>query len=106
LVGGTRFYERKEVKDILAYLRVIDNEKDNVSFRRIEKLGKTRLKKFMDWVVDLEKEKFNQALVAGGGTLNASFMAENLIDEIYIDVEPKFLAKEYDFSKKEVLRAI
>ncbi|KKQ35571.1 MAG: ATP-dependent DNA helicase PcrA [Microgenomates group bacterium GW2011_GWA2_37_6] len=53
LVGGTRFYERKEVKDILAYLRTIDNEKDNVSFRRIEKLGKIRLKKFMDVVENL-----------------------------------------------------
>lgn len=56
LVGGTRFYERKEVKDILAYLRVIDNEKDNVSFRRIEKLGKNRLKKFMDFVEKIDKE--------------------------------------------------
>jgi DNA helicase II / ATP-dependent DNA helicase PcrA len=57
LVGGTRFYERKEIKDILAYLRVIDNEKDNVSFRRIEKLGKTRLKKFMELMENLEKDK-------------------------------------------------
>lgn len=56
LVGGTRFYERKEIKDILAYLRVIDNEKDNVSFRRIEKLGKTRLKKFMEFIENLDKE--------------------------------------------------
>lgn len=55
LVGGTRFYERKEIKDILAYLRVIDNEKDNVSFRRIEKLGKTRLKKFMEFTENLDK---------------------------------------------------
>lgn len=59
LVGGTRFYDRKEIKDILAYLRVIDNEKDNVSFRRIEKLGKTRLKKFMDLMETLEKDKFS-----------------------------------------------
>jgi DNA helicase II / ATP-dependent DNA helicase PcrA len=59
LVGGTRFYERKEVKDILAFLRVIDNQKDNVSFRRIEKIGKTRLKKFMEFTEKLDKEKFN-----------------------------------------------
>jgi DNA helicase-2/ATP-dependent DNA helicase PcrA len=56
LVGGTRFYERKEVKDVLAYLRVIDNEKDNISFERISKLGKTRLKKFMEFVENLNKE--------------------------------------------------
>lgn len=57
LVGGTRFYDRKEVKDVLAYLRVIDNQKDNVSFMRIEKLGKGRLKKFMDFTQNLEKDK-------------------------------------------------
>ncbi|HDS74865.1 MAG TPA: ATP-dependent DNA helicase PcrA, partial [Firmicutes bacterium] len=35
VVGGLRFYERKEVKDILAYLRVIDNPRDMESLRRI-----------------------------------------------------------------------
>lgn len=56
LVGGTRFYERKEIKDILAFLRLIDNDKDNVSFRRIEKIGKTRLKKFMEFTENLNIE--------------------------------------------------
>ena len=35
VVGGLRFYERKEVKDILAYLRLIHDQKDRVSFLRI-----------------------------------------------------------------------
>jgi DNA helicase-2/ATP-dependent DNA helicase PcrA len=35
LVGGTRFYHRQEVKDIIAYLRVIHNPQDNVSLTRI-----------------------------------------------------------------------
>jgi DNA helicase-2/ATP-dependent DNA helicase PcrA len=35
VVGGVRFYERKEVKDFLAYLRVIVNHEDEVSLRRI-----------------------------------------------------------------------
>jgi DNA helicase-2/ATP-dependent DNA helicase PcrA len=35
LVAGTRFYERKEVKDILAYLRLIQNPNDNISLIRI-----------------------------------------------------------------------
>ena len=46
LVGGTRFYERKEIKDVLAYLRILSNPKDSVSTKRIEKLGKIRLEKF------------------------------------------------------------
>jgi DNA helicase-2/ATP-dependent DNA helicase PcrA len=35
IVGGVRFYERKEVKDALAYLRVVANRADEVSMRRI-----------------------------------------------------------------------
>jgi DNA helicase-2/ATP-dependent DNA helicase PcrA len=35
VVGGTRFYERKEIKDALAYLRVISNPTDTVNLRRI-----------------------------------------------------------------------
>ncbi len=47
LVGGVRFYERKEVKDCLAYLRLLVNPKDAVAYKRIEKLGKKRLEKFL-----------------------------------------------------------
>ena len=35
LVGGTRFYQRREVKDALAYLRILRNDSDQVSFERI-----------------------------------------------------------------------
>ncbi|UQE75818.1 UvrD-helicase domain-containing protein [Gordonia sp. PP30] len=35
VVGGTRFYERKEVRDVVAYLRVVANPDDSVSLRRI-----------------------------------------------------------------------
>lgn len=49
LVGGTRFYERKEIKDILAYLKILLNPKDTVSLKRVEKLGKGRLQKFIEF---------------------------------------------------------
>jgi DNA helicase-2/ATP-dependent DNA helicase PcrA len=35
LVAGTRFYERREVKDVIAYLRLIQNPNDSVSLRRV-----------------------------------------------------------------------
>lgn len=35
VVGGTRFYERKEIRDVIAYLRLLDNPEDAVSLRRI-----------------------------------------------------------------------
>lgn len=47
LVGGIRFYERKEVKDVISYLRLMINLKDSISYKRIEKIGKKRLEKFI-----------------------------------------------------------
>ena len=35
MVGGTRFYERREIRDMVAYLRILDNPDDTVSLRRI-----------------------------------------------------------------------
>jgi len=57
LVGGTRFYQRKEIKDVLAYLRLIANPKDAVSRKRLEKIGKTRLSKFLDWLKEKQAQK-------------------------------------------------
>lgn len=35
IVGGLRFYQRKEIKDMMAYLKLIENPKDDVSFKRV-----------------------------------------------------------------------
>ncbi|HEY3942998.1 MAG TPA: UvrD-helicase domain-containing protein [Acidimicrobiales bacterium] len=40
VIGGTRFYDRKEIKDLLAYLRVVANPADEVSVRRIVNVPK------------------------------------------------------------------
>jgi DNA helicase-2/ATP-dependent DNA helicase PcrA len=49
LVGGFKFYERKEIKDVLAYLRVYVNPVDTVSQERVLKLGKRRFVEFETW---------------------------------------------------------
>lgn len=56
LIGGTRFYERKEVKDVLAYLRVLVNSNDTVSQERIKKLGKRRYDKYREAFPQLHSE--------------------------------------------------
>ena len=48
LVGGVSFYERKEIKDVLAYLRLLQNPQDSVSLKRAEKIGKGRLTKLLE----------------------------------------------------------
>ena len=42
LVGGVRFYERREIKDVLSYLRLLVNPRDRVSRNRAVSLGKKR----------------------------------------------------------------
>lgn len=54
LVGGVGFYKRREVRDMLAYLRVIQNPDDRVSFERIinvpkRGIGKKTVQSFQDW---------------------------------------------------------
>lgn len=54
IVGGVRFYDRKEIKDLLAYLRLLYQPADRASFLRIANvpvrgLGAVSLQRFMDW---------------------------------------------------------
>ncbi len=58
VVGGQKFYERKEIKDIIAYLRLINNSSDDVSFKRVinepkRGIGKTSI----DAVEDMARMK-------------------------------------------------
>lgn len=58
LVGGTRFYERREIKDVLSYLRLLYNPKDMVSYKRIKKIGKGRFDKFLDFQKNIDLVKY------------------------------------------------
>lgn len=54
IVGSTRFYDRKEIKDVISYLKFIYQNSDEVSFRRIinvpaRSLGDSSLEKFMNF---------------------------------------------------------
>lgn len=58
LVGGTRFYERKEIKDVLSYIAYLANKKNKVALKRIEKIGKRRMDKFLEYL-DEQKDKLD-----------------------------------------------
>jgi len=53
LVGGVRFYDRKEIKDVISYIRHLINPKDSVSKKRIEKIGIRRFEKLEEFRKDL-----------------------------------------------------
>ena len=66
IVGGMRFYDRKEIKDILAYIRVIYQPEDRTSFLRIVNaptrgIGAKSLEKFFQWQVS-QRFTLEQAL--------------------------------------------
>ncbi len=66
VVGGTRFYERREVKDALAYLRVVSNPADTVNLRRILNVPKRgigdRAEACVAALADRERITFVEAL--------------------------------------------
>ncbi len=56
IVGGTKFYDRKEIKDLLAYLRLIANPDDDISLRRVinvpkRGIGATSMDKVADYAI-------------------------------------------------------
>ncbi len=69
VVGGLRFYDRKEIKDIVAYLRLIHNPNDSLSFQRIinepkRGIGKTTLDKISEISQDFDVSSFEVARFA------------------------------------------
>jgi len=66
VVGGTKFYDRREVKDVLAYLRVLVNPDDEVSWRRIVNVpkrgvGETSVARLAGWA-GVEGLSFGEAV--------------------------------------------
>jgi len=64
MIGGTKFYERKEIKDILAYLRLVANPDDDLSLRRIinvpkRGVGQATLDKLAEYAVEQEISIFS-----------------------------------------------
>lgn len=96
LIGGTRFYERKEIKDTLAYLRLLTNPEERVAKERLQKLGKTRWKNFQEAHQQLTESK-------------DKFTTEELMEKIfqatkYLELyNPK---DEEDYSRLENIREL
>lgn len=67
IIGGIKFYQRKEVKDIIAYLRIIQNPNDIVSLERVVNepprgIGKVTLKKWLDFAKNQQTDPISSGL--------------------------------------------
>lgn len=115
IVGGQRFYDRKEIKDILAYLRVIYQPEDRVSFERIVNvpargIGAKSLQNFFAWQAEhgyvLREAMQNMSeCTAVTGKAKASFVEladllsslRNIMDETPLPVLFDSLVRRIDY---------
>ena len=97
LVGATRFFERREVKDVLSYLRLINNPHDSVSLARIintpvRGIGQRTMAKLSAWARSREIPLYSalRLIVNGEETLHSPRSIQilntftNLIDELIL----------------------
>lgn len=71
LVGGVRFYDRKEIKDVLSYVRIVSNPTDSISHKRAVKIGKKRYDSLLGAVEKLR-----------GKMKDGNYTTLTLIDEV------------------------
>ena len=94
LVRGTRFYERKEVKDALAYLRLIHNPHDTLSLRRVinvpgRGIGAKTIERLLDWAVE-----------SGFSPWQALVQLHNLEEDLDLSQVPQKVSKAHPFARK------
>jgi len=86
LVGGTRFYQRKEIKDALASLRIVHNPSDNVSLMRVinvppRGIGDKTVSALATWSAELGVS------MAGGLALMAGDLGSPVLQGVYLSTD-------------------
>jgi DNA helicase-2/ATP-dependent DNA helicase PcrA len=110
VVGGVRFYERREVRDALAYLRVLVNPADAVSLRRIVNVPKRgigeRAEACVDAYAERERISFWEALQHAEDVPALATRSLNAIQEFVTLVEELMAVAAADSSPGDVLEAV
>ncbi|MGN1032210.1 MAG: DUF3553 domain-containing protein, partial [Intestinibacter sp.] len=93
IYGGTKFYERKEIKDMVAYLRVIQNPQDDISLKRIinvprRGIGLRTIEKIEDRA-SLKEESLYSVLIDIDGNSDISRKAKASIND-FVDMMSTF----------------
>ena len=105
IVGGLKFYERKEIKDTIAYLRLIQNGNDNLSLKRIinepkRGIGKTSLEKVEQLAEATETSMYDVIKRADEYGLNRVF----LNSREFVNVIEELKAKKDELSVSEMIK--
>jgi DNA helicase-2/ATP-dependent DNA helicase PcrA len=93
LVGGTRFYERREIKDLIAYLRLVVNPFDSLSLARVlnvppRRIGDRTRDELERWAQSMEVPVYTALQLLGGVQADSEAQRGKLAEE---DQEPLIL---------------
>ncbi|MBU5592064.1 DNA helicase PcrA [Clostridium sp. MSJ-4] len=95
IIGGLKFYDRKEIKDIMAYLKFINNPDDEISLRRIvnvpkRNIGDTTCSKLQEFAISIEDSLYNVMMDAESipgltqRNINAILKFTELVDDLMV----------------------
>ena len=108
LVGGTNFYSRREIKDLLAYLKTIDNGRDDIAVKRIinvpkRGIGNTTIEYVQNYA-DERQISFYDALCEADQIMAVSRSAGKLKD--FVTMIRAFRTKMKEYSLEELLKDV
>ncbi len=109
IVGGVKFYERKEIKDVLAYLRLICNPKDKISFKRVVNfplrgIGETSVVKLEEFARENALSMFEAAARVEEITTISQKIRNNIFQ--FYELINKYASLKKEFSAGELARAV
>ena len=108
IFGGTKFWDRKEVKDILAYMRVLANEKDDAAFKRIintpsRAIGQTTVENIVKLAKVNGGSFWDNLLAEANGTSRAAPKIKNFTDKVLLW---KKMADDREFGLRHLVERI
>lgn len=109
IVGGLKFYDRREVKDLIAYLKFIQNPNDNISLKRIintpkRGIGNSTIEKIESYAAETEDSIYG-ALLSIGDISTLTGRATNSIKP-FVELMNRFMAMKEIMGIKEFIEEV
>jgi len=109
IVGGLRFYDRKEIKDIIAYLKVIQNPSDNVSLKRIinvprRGIGNATIEKIEEYALNNDESLYSVMMDIDKVSFLSSGPKKKIKD--FVDMINEFMAMSEVLSINEFIEKV
>ncbi|HGG0417510.1 TPA: DNA helicase PcrA [Clostridium sporogenes] len=109
LIGGLKFYDRKEIKDLMAYLKLINNPLDDISLRRIinvpkRSIGDATVKKVQEFANEMDECMYS-ALLDADQILTLSQRSITSIKK-FVSIMNSFIRKKDEISVSALIKEI